>query len=383
MATSLMFLLCFFLLVARAWAGIDRIPTDPNYDYLQVADTNFWELVRTDPYFHIDAPLLAAVASLFSIDHQAVAANIVVHLVWSACALAVFMAIRRSTKSPLVASSTGLVLVLSPWASQSMLGNYGNIRWPILVAMLIVCSQELLSTSPRRSVLWASSATAALTNPLAGILVIPLFVTWIQRSQKCFKTAISVLSAPLLVFIVNLFLTGGSGHSAKTTWLWSGAGLFWTSGQILPSAVAVSGLFLFLFFKSKMQEDGTFGAVLLASALALALASYALGGIADRYFFGPAALSGVGILLLLHSLRSEVTIRRFLFVVVLSISLIPAAKWFSVFPWLRSGVPWSEQVQLARRECEDLRRVSVELVTSDGITLTNPVPCVVLASEDR
>jgi hypothetical protein len=264
-----------------------------------------------------------------------------------------------------------------------MLGNYGNIRWPILVAMLIVCSQELLSTSPRRNVLWASSATAALTNPLAGILVIPVFVTWIRRSQKCFKTAISVLSAPLLVFIVNLFLTGGSGHSAKTTWLWSGAGLFWTSGQILPSAVAVSGLFLFLFFKSKMQEDGTFGAVLLASALALALASYALGGIADRYFFGPAALSGVGILLLLHSLRSEVTIRRFLFVVVLSISLIPAAKWFSVFPWLRSGVPWSEQVQLARRECEDLRRVSVELVTSDGITLTNPVPCVVLASEDR
>jgi hypothetical protein len=371
------------ILFARSRAGIDQIPTDPNYDFLQKADQGSLTLFSSSPSFAVDHPLIAQIASFSPITQHARIASIITHLVWASCALGIFMVVRLSTGRFIVALTAGLAIVLSPWAAQSMLGNYGNVRWPILVAALVVCTQQLLSTQPSSRVLWMSSITAALTNPLAGLLVIPLSVAWVRSTQGILQKVTAVLSAPLIVFAINLMLTGGTGHSTKVTKFWTGAGLFWLAGQLLPSALAIVGLLIFARFKKYFRENGVFGAVLLVCSIFLSALCYALGGIADRYFFGPAALSGVGILLLLHSLRPEVTIRRFLFVVVLSISLIPAAKWFSVFPWLRSGVPWSEQVQRARRECEELRRESVELVTSDGITLTNPVPCVVLASEDR
>ena len=60
---------------------------------------------------------------------------------------------------------------------------------------------------------------------------------------------------------------------------------------------------------------------------------------------------------------------------VVLLVLIPSVKWFAVFPWLTSGPTWSQQVDDARRRCAAGDITGASLLTSDGMTVTNPIPC--------
>ena len=63
---------------------------------------------------------------------------------------------------------------------------------------------------------------------------------------------------------------------------------------------------------------------------------------------------------------------------VVLLVLIPSIKWFAIFPWLTSGPTWSQQVDDARRRCAAGDIAGIPLLTSDGITVTEPITCIKL-----
>jgi hypothetical protein len=366
-------------MLLRSWRGLDRIPTDPNYDYFLSEKQFFDFLFRTSPYLHFDNPLVSSAAGIFPIHLHALAANLISHVILALCAVGIFLALKRLNIQEWVGSLGGLVLVLSPWAAQSALGNYGNNRWPIITTSLIVIASEVARKHPSQWRIFTAAVLAAIANPIAIVITIPVAVSMLIRRSLSARVAGLVAAPPITVLCLNLVLTSGSGHSARVQRLWDGAGLFWSTGLFLPTLISLLGIAILLLCKSESSDLNIFGLSVFCSSIAIALVSYRLGGIADRYFVAPAALAGIGMVVVLF----EAKLRWILFRVtalgaVVLLVLIPSVKWFMVLPFLTSGPTWSQQVDDARRRCAAGDITGASLLTSDGITVTEPITCIKL-----
>lgn len=220
----------FAIVLLRSWKGLDRIPTDPNYDYFLPEKQLFDFLFRTSPYLHFDNPLVSSAAGIFPIHLHALAANLISHVILALCAVGIFSALKRLNIREWVGSLGGLVLVLSPWAAQSTLGNYGNNRWPIIATSLIVIASEVARKQPSRWRIFIAAVLAAIANPIAIVITIPVVVSILIRRSLSGRVAGLVAAPPVVVLCLNLVLTNGSGHSARVERLWDGAGLFGAQG---------------------------------------------------------------------------------------------------------------------------------------------------------
>lgn len=369
----------FAIVLLRSWQGLDRIPTDPNYDYFlskkQFFDFVFW----TSPYLHFDNPLVSNAASFFPIRLHALAANLISHTILALCAVGVFVALTHLGVRDWVGRLGGLVLVLSPWAAQSTLGNYGNTRWPVITASLIIVASEIAQKRPSQWRIFITAVLAAITNPIAIVLTIPVAVSMLIRRSLSGRIIGLVAAPPVVILCLNLMLTDGSGHSARVERLWDGAGLFWSTGLFLPTLIALVGIVVLLLCNLDGNELNIFGLSVFVGSIAIALLSYRLGGITDRYFVAPAALTGIGMVVILFEAKLRWIISRVAVLgAVALLVLIPSIKWFAVFPFLTSGPPWSQQVDDSRRRCATGDIAGISLLTSDGITVTDPIPCISL-----
>lgn len=366
-------------MLLRSWQGLDRIPTDPNYDYFlskkQFFDFVFW----TSPYLHFDNPLVSSAASFFPIRLHALAANLISHTILALCAVGIFVALTHLGVRGWVGRLSGLVLVLSPWAAQSTLGNYGNTRWPVITASLIIVASEIAQKRPSQWRIFITAVLAAITNPIAIVLTIPVAVSMLIRRSLSGRIIGLVAAPPVVILCLNLMLTDGSGHSARVERLWDGAGLFWSTGLFLPTLIALVGIVVLLLCNLDGNELNIFGLSVFVGSIAIALLSYRLGGITDRYFVAPAALTGIGMVVILFEAKLRWIISRVaVLCAVVLLVLIPSIKWFAVFPFLTSGPPWSQQVDDSRRRCATGDIAGISLLTSDGITVTDPIPCISL-----
>lgn len=369
----------FAIVLLRSWQGLDRIPTDPNYDsFLSEKDlSNFFYVTR--PYLTFEQPLVSSVAGFFPIHLHALAANLISHVILALCAVGIFLALKRLSIREWVGSLGGLVLVLSPWAAQSTLGNYGNNRWPIITTSLIVIASEVARKQPSQLRIFIAAVLAAISNPIAIVIAIPVAVSLLIRRSLSGRIAGLVAVPPFVVLCLNLVLTSGSGHSARVERLWDRAGLFWSTGLFLPTLVALVGIVILSLCRSESNDLNIFGLSVFCGSIAIALVSYRLGGIADRYFVAPAALAGIAMVVVLF----EAKLRWILFRVaalgaVVLLVLVPSAKWFAIFPLLASGPTWSQQIDDARRRCAAGDIAGIPLLTSDGTTVTEPVTCIKL-----
>ena len=156
----------------------------------------------------------------------------------------------------------------------------------------------------------------------------------------------------------------------------TGAGLFWVSGQMLPTAIALVGLGLSVRNIRAASERQLFAMHVFVLAVLLAVASYQLGGIADRYYVAPAALAAIGALVWLTDFRSRSAKLGKIIAVALAVVLtVPTTRWFFIFPYLRSAEGWSTQVAKVREQCSTGDISSFELVTSSGQSKTDPISC--------
>ena len=367
-----------FLLVviARGWSGLDQIPSDPGYDYLGERIQSGFSVIEVRPYLYADQSLLASTASLIPLGARAIFLTLASHAIWAGCALVVFAMLHRRAVGGVASFVGGLLLVTTPWAAQSAIGNYGNVRWPILVAATVVISAEVAGKKPRGLPIALAATAAALSNPLHPLLLAPLLIGATCLAPERRKT-LAVVSTPLLFGLgVNLVTATASGHSEKITSFWDGAGLFWVSGQVLPIAVSVVGLAFSVRHFGAWSERQLFAGNLFVMAILIAVASYQLGGIADRYYVAPASLAAIGTLVWLSDLRTRAVVIANVVAVLLSMVLIvPTIRWFFVFPYLDSATGWSTQVRTARMNCDTGALSSVELVTSNGESRTDPIDC--------
>lgn len=376
-STNVMVVSCYAALIGlRAWPGIDRIPNDPGYESIFFKYQHGLQFIATTPYVQADQTLLASLSSLFPLELHAIAANLLAHVVWIACALWIFQAARLSGMSSLASFGCGLVLILSPWASQSSLGNYGNVRWPLLAASIVIVATEVFRERPSISHALFASTIGALSNPLAIVLLIPVGLSIVGGPQSGRRQRLLIGIPPLGVFVVNSVLTGASGHSVVIRSFWSGAGLFWLSGQLLPSLAALLGVAGVIFLRRHLVSGTGFLVSVFVCVMATAILSYYLGGIADRYFTVPAVLAGVGWIALLKQTNFPRELPRRLVVLVLTIVvLVPAGRWFSVLPWLSSGQRWSRQIADARQTCDRDPTATFEFITSSGDPTSLQLSC--------
>lgn len=366
----------FIILLLRSWRGLDRIPTDGGVDFLITEQQFFNFFFVTWPYLNFETPLVGNTAKFFPIQQYALATNLLSHTILSLSAVAIFSALKRLDIRDWVGRLGGLVLILSPWAAQSTLGNYGNNRWPIITASLTVIASEVAQKQPSHRRVFIAAVLAAITNPIAIIVTIPVVVSMLIRRSLSGRVAGLVAAPPIVVLCINLVLTGGSGHSARVDRLWDGAALFWSTGLLLPSLVALMGIVILLLCKSERNELNIFGLSVYCGSIAIALVSYRLGGIADRYFVAPAALAGIGMVVVLFEAKLRwILFRLAALGAVVLLVLIPSVKWFTIFSWLTSGPPWSEQVDDARRRCAVGDLPGIRLLTSNGLEMTDPIPC--------
>jgi hypothetical protein len=374
-----LFCVYFAIVLLRSWQGLNRIPTDPNYDYFLSEKQFFDFLFRTSPYLHFDNPLVSSAAGIFPIHLHALAANLISHVILALCAVGIFLALKRLGIQEWVGILGGLVLVLSPWAAQSTLGNYGNNRWPIISTSLIVIASEVARKQPSQWRIFIAAVLAAIANPIAIVITIPVAVSILIRRSLSGRIAGLVAAPPIAVLGFNLVLTNGSGHSARVGRLWDGAGLFWSTGLFLPTLIALLGIAILSLCRSESDDLNIFGLSVFCGSIAIALTSYRLGGIADRYFVAPAALAGIGMVVVLFEAKLRwILLRAAALGAVVLLVLIPSIKWFAIFPWLTSGPTWSQQVDDARRRCAAGDIAGIPLLTSDGITVTEPITCIKL-----
>jgi len=367
---------CFVVLLIRGWRGLDQIPSDPGYEYIAgrvITGVRAFEVV---PYLHADQPLIASFTSFLPLAWHGLSTTLLSHLAWSACAIVVSLTLFRIGASRLVASLAGMLLVVTPWASQSAIGNFGNVRWPILVMATVVIVAEATKELPRLRIAIIAAVVVTFSNPLHILLVIPLAYTAV-RAPAAKRRTLAVIAIPLVVGTAsNVLNAATSGHDTKVERFWSGASLFWTSGQLLPVAVAALLVAVSVFGFKQWSQRRLVAVQLLVMALLIAIASYQLGGIADRYYVAPAALTAIGGLLFVVDMRTRNVRGGSALAVVLSLlMLVPTVRWFFVLPWLRSAPAWSEQVDLAKQGCVENPESDFVLVTSDGQGTTDPIPC--------
>ncbi|MGA1332613.1 MAG: hypothetical protein ACO31D_05595 [Ilumatobacteraceae bacterium] len=364
------------IVVVRGWSGLDQIPSDPGYDYIGERVRTGFKILEVQPYLYADQSLIASTASLLPLEARGIFLTVASHVIWACCALAVFHALRRLGVGTVTSFVGGLLLVTTPWAAQSAIGNYGNIRWPILVAAVITISGEITSEKPRALPIALGAVAATLSNPLHPLLLAPLLVgTLLLKSEQ--RKYLSFGAAPLVVgLVVNVLNVGAGGHDEKITSFWAGVGLFWVSGQVLPTAIALTGLVLSSRNLRAASRQRFFAVQLFALVVLIAGASFQLGGIADRYYVAPAALAAVGALIWLTDFRTRAANLGKVVALVLAAALaVPTVRWFFVFPYLRSAEGWSTQVERVREQCSTGEISSFELVTSSGQSRTDPISC--------
>ena len=94
-----------------------RLPADPGYDYvLDGSEQGLSVLTLGDPYFHVGARLLALVTSWFPLAYQAVVLSVLVHVVWSICAVVIANVITTETRKQWLGYLAGCFLVAAPHA---------------------------------------------------------------------------------------------------------------------------------------------------------------------------------------------------------------------------------------------------------------------------
>lgn len=363
-----LFIVSTVILVARSFFGLDRLPADPANQYIvEGGEYGFRSLLLGDPYFHIAARVIGYIVSWVPIFAQAITLSSLVHLVWAASAVLIAQAISEEVRSTRLGVAAALLLVLAPHAAESSLGNVGNVKWPLIAAVIVVCSCSSFAERRLGTAMFLV-ALSGLSQPLTVLCIIPILVqiravNGVRKHHLCL-TAMIVGTLATQVAKVGPSATL-SGQSTRTTRPWSGMGLFWWSGLLGPTLVGVTVVAITLLTRSHRTSVGRLALSLSLTALAIQAASYRLGGIADRYFVVPMTFVLIAALLsVAHMFQSSHRSRTFVVVIFFALLSIPTVKWFGASWYLTTGPRWSEGVRQATLECDTSLTERVEIPIS-------------------
>jgi hypothetical protein len=363
------------IVLTRSLDAFNKLPADPGYSYVEEASNHgVASLAVGDPYFHIAARTLAWLTSVAPLEWHAAVLSTLVHLVWAGCAVYITYVVSFEPVPKWTAGIAGLLLICAPHASESSLGNVGNVKWPLLTAVLVLCSSSRVATLGRIGPIALVTVTG-LTHPITLLCIFPLLRLGLSEKtvrRKLFPLMLVVLATTALQIAKVGVSTASSGRTVRVSEPWDGMGIFWWSGLIGPVIVAILSLAAVMFSHLHNNTSSRMATNLGVVSVVLAAVSYGMGGIADRYFVAPLTLAMVGGLLTLSDILTtseRASIAMLTAATVLM--LVPTVKWFSASRYLTSGPAWSEQVQAARDLCSGSTqsRASLEIAGGSSVEL--------------
>ena len=345
------------LITWRSWDALGRLPSDPGFDYFADAWTRGpVAILGLDPYLHFCSRIIAYVVSFLPLDAQTLVTGHLVNLIWVGCAAGIAVIVTRESGSTIVGGVAALALVLNPAARESALANVGNVKWPLTV-LAVACCASLSILRRRRWWVAVLLLILGISHPLAVFVVIPLLlnVVWNRRVER--STLLLPLSIAVSTFLVQVVIvgwdrsTGGHG-SSRFLRPWPGMGGFWWFGWVSPAIVALVAIVLSVRRARHGERHMQLAITFSVTALFLGVASYVLGGIADRYFIAPMVLGWVAAALIMHTYwRSGHVALKALVILGAVAFALPAARWFPAGGWLTSGPLWSNEVTAVRSTC--------------------------------
>ena len=365
-------------LLFRLRGSIFRLPADPGYYIFQgVRKDSFRNLftLETD-YIYFLERFAALIVVAFPIELTALVSSLLTSLIWVSTAVTVSAITKERTRSSLLSFAAGLMVVLVPAASESSIGNIGNIKWQVLIALTVVgSSTHLLST--RKYLVWALALIAGFTHLLALVAAIPLLAGSFSIDKNISKTsrfAFGLISASFICQFLVHYQTGNGLLREQKLYYWSGIPIFWLFNLVFPLALCGGVAFTAIALRRFTAERFPASFLISIAGLSLGLVSYVMGGIADRYFVAPTVLGWVALLLLFSDFRPKFPKLSLLVLlpIVLVLSL-GAFKWFGPSSYINSGPTWSSEVERGRIECLNSGATTIELQMPIG---TAEVPCV-------
>jgi hypothetical protein len=113
----------------------------------------------------------------------------------------------------------------------------------------------------------------------------------------------------------------------------------------------------------------------------LAMVSYQMGGIADRYFIAPMTLALMATLLIQHQLFVKTPLlQRVGWFVTVVVLLVPTLKWFTSGSYLMSPPLWKSEIARAVNFCEENRFSEVD-ISSSILSGGNSLECLYILRE--
>lgn len=369
-------------LIARSSSSMGRLPADPGYDYILAgAERGLGALALGDPYFHFGARFVALITSWFPLAYQVLTLSILVHLVWTGCAVLIAAVVTHESQQKWLGIVSGFLLVTAPHASESALGNVGNVKWPLITALVAACCSPT-SIQRHPTLISTLAVLTGLTQPLTILCSIPIAVEALKnrRLSRAEIALTGVIIGTLAIQLAKVGISSAtSGQSVKVTTPWRGMGLFWWSGLVGPIVVSATCIII-LLVRQRLSTNPLFALKLALTAGALATVSYRMGGIADRYFIAPMSLALIATLLVQHQLFIKTRLlQRAGWAVTVAVLLVPTLKWFASGSYLMTPPLWKSEIARAVNICEQSRLSEVEV--SSSIHGGNNLDCLYILRE--
>ena len=370
--------------VGRVIYSADRLPPDPGYGFFEEShNSNLWVIFRTEGgYLDVPRRLLSAIVVLFPIRYSALIGTGLWVLLCALSALAVMFMILRAGFSFLIALVSGLLVVLSPSASESQVGNQSVVKWFLLLLLIFALSLPG-ERQIKMSLLIPLVLIAGISNPVT-FLVFGSFVllTLTRREQILMSRNRFIILAFLFGFAIEFVAWKSTGvgvhkYDDSVYQLWPGAGAFWYYNFLTPLLTCLVVLLLKIR-RFRFPEPSVLIVNLACYGLVVWLGTYYLGGIADRYLVVPQVLSFVVFLLYLtENLRAIKRSQVFLCVIYACVAIISLVYWYQASWFLSSGPQWSEEIDRRVIECKSS---SIESVTVEQFMGNFEITCRELVS---
>jgi len=288
------------------------------------------------------------------VKYQAIVASVLMQFVFVIVAVLIVLIVRLETNQNLLGLIAGLIVVLVPSASESTVGNLGSVKWPLTVALAVLCASDAFAQQ-HKAISVALGLIVGLSQPYALLFVIPGLIS--KAIGRDLRLISRVEGTVLITFAIQFIVWKFSGvtlqkYGEPTYGPWAGMGIFWYSTWLTPALTGIAVLFFAILLKVKFRTRTIFEVRLSVSALLIAVIAYIQFGIKDSVAVVPQILSWIALVLIIR--RSKPILKTFFLPVLIVVSVMmvgSSIKWFSSGWFLSSGPTWSSEINRGAREC--------------------------------
>lgn len=352
---SLIFMVGFSLLFARGFDAIGKVPADPGFDRV-------FELRRmglpgilsvSNGYRDVSAHIGPFFTLFFPLRFSGVILSLTTLIAVAIISMLIFDVVLTERGSAMIAAVSTLIFILTPAFSESTIGNYGSLKWPLFTLLAVMYSSEKYLETHRKTAICVA-IVAGLSNPFALLAIPRQFLDLLKRRNLRTNLA-SVVLVGSMFEVMTWFQSGAPSHVYFDMVYrpWPGMGMFWWWIWISPLVFSTLVLAYVASVWRNRSSTITYAGWLALSALVLWLLMYWEAGIKDSTAVATCSLSSIALLIAVHSLK-PMKIQRLLFVGAVGSFALLSIPWFSAGWYLTDTPTWSTEIARLQSDCEHL-----------------------------